>query len=466
MKRLSSFFFVIIFIIFFVISALSDTVIPSNIKKEYKYGTKDKSITTVKERLQELGYFSPTAEFSTSVGEPLKKAVKEFQKKNNLKQDAKLNMALFAVLFSDNAVANGTIETAQTKRAINQVINTKSTSATIKGNKQSTNYSVYIIISIIFLVLFLKLLVPVINKSVFFNSNKELSTIDCMDGITFEHWCAEMLKRLGYTSIRVTKASGDFGADIVCFYKNKKVVVQCKRYSKRVNLKSVQEILGARAHYCASEMMVITNNYFASSAVQLARETGVILIDRSDLQQNLKVINGEYRKEKRKKEKEIKLQKKQARKSKRENRTSNKNKKSKDILKYQSNSEMCTMHDKPNQNNNDIIQHIAGRKTNIVEDVPITTILSNDKYVQPIQDAVDTEKTNCIKNCNQFSPSGSKPNQEYAITVKRRYDDSTYLLYRMAADKNSAMASINKIIDANEVIIDIQLVAQMQPSKL
>ena len=82
---------------------IAASMIPSDLKKEYKYGEQDKTIISVKERLQELGYFSPTALFSATIGSSLKDAVKEFQKTNGLKQDGKLNTDLFNVLFSSSA---------------------------------------------------------------------------------------------------------------------------------------------------------------------------------------------------------------------------------------------------------------------------------------------------------------------------------------------------------------------------
>ena len=95
----------IIFVVSTVLFAYADISIPSDVKNEYKYGTTDKSIITIKKRLQELGYYSKSAQFSDSVGSNLKDTVKVFQEKNGLNQDGKLDQTLFNVLFSDNAVS-------------------------------------------------------------------------------------------------------------------------------------------------------------------------------------------------------------------------------------------------------------------------------------------------------------------------------------------------------------------------
>ncbi len=60
----------------------------------------------------------------------------------------------------------------------------------------------------------------------------------------------------------------------------KKIVVQAKRYKKKVGLKAVQEVVSAKNYYKADECWVITNNYFTAPAVKLAQSNNVSLIDR------------------------------------------------------------------------------------------------------------------------------------------------------------------------------------------
>jgi restriction system protein len=63
----------------------------------------------------------------------------------------------------------------------------------------------------------------------------------------------------------------------------KKIVVQAKRYSKKVGLKAVQEIVSAKSYYKADECWVITNNYFTAPAMKLGNSNEVLLIDRDEL---------------------------------------------------------------------------------------------------------------------------------------------------------------------------------------
>ena len=42
----------------------------------------------------------------------------------------------------------------------------------------------------------------------------DLEQVDQMDGLTFEHYVADLLKKNGYSQVFVTNSSGDFGVDI------------------------------------------------------------------------------------------------------------------------------------------------------------------------------------------------------------------------------------------------------------
>lgn len=114
--------------------------------------------------------------------------------------------------------------------------------------------------------------------------------IDKMDGIQFEHYLKLLLSSKGY-KVEVTRASGDYGADLVLCKGSKKIVVQAKRYSKRVGIKAIQEVVGSKAHYKAEEAWVITNNYFTDAALNLAKSNGVRLINRDQLIQMILQMN-------------------------------------------------------------------------------------------------------------------------------------------------------------------------------
>ena len=62
-----------------------------------------------------------------------------------------------------------------------------------------------------------------------------------MDGLQFEHRCAELLRYRGFHKVTVTKGSGDQGIDILAQKNGLKYGIQCKYYSHPVGNKAIQE---------------------------------------------------------------------------------------------------------------------------------------------------------------------------------------------------------------------------------
>lgn len=107
--------------------------------------------------------------------------------------------------------------------------------------------------------------------------------IDEMNGRQFEEYLSQLLKRQGY-KVRLTKYTGDFGADLILTSpEGKVIVVQAKRYKNTVGIKAVQEVGTSMPHYNASEAWVITNSYYTKAARSLAKSNGIHLFNRDDL---------------------------------------------------------------------------------------------------------------------------------------------------------------------------------------
>lgn len=106
--------------------------------------------------------------------------------------------------------------------------------------------------------------------------------IDKMKGVQFEQYLSVLFKSLGYEST-VTKASGDYGADLILIKNNKKIVIQAKRYSKNIGIRAVQEIRAAKDHYQANEAWVVSNQAYTRSAIELSKTSNVKLIGREQL---------------------------------------------------------------------------------------------------------------------------------------------------------------------------------------
>ena len=113
-----------------------------------------------------------------------------------------------------------------------------------------------------------------------------ISDVDLMTGREFEEFVCELFKRMGYTTI-VTKASGDQGIDVIAEKNGIKIGVQAKCYSNTVSNKAIQEVSAGLRHYNLTKGIVITNNYFTTSASELAYSNNIILWDRNVLKEKL-----------------------------------------------------------------------------------------------------------------------------------------------------------------------------------
>ncbi len=113
-----------------------------------------------------------------------------------------------------------------------------------------------------------------------------ISLIDEMDGREFELFIAELFKNKGYKAV-ATQASGDYGIDVIVENDLMRIGIQAKCYSNKVSNSAVQEAVTAKKHYGLDKVMVITNNYFTPSAIQLARDNNVTLWNRDKLIQEI-----------------------------------------------------------------------------------------------------------------------------------------------------------------------------------
>lgn len=111
--------------------------------------------------------------------------------------------------------------------------------------------------------------------------------IDQMDGRSFEIFIETLFEKRGYKTT-LTKSSGDYGIDVIIENEFVKIGIQTKCYTQKVGNGAIQEAVAGLNHYKLDKAMVITNNYFTSSAIELAEENKVILWDRSKLLQEIK----------------------------------------------------------------------------------------------------------------------------------------------------------------------------------
>lgn len=113
-----------------------------------------------------------------------------------------------------------------------------------------------------------------------------IERIDRMTGEQFEIFMEDFFRKQGFKVTR-TPLSGDYGIDLIIENDFSKIGVQAKRYSEKVSLSAVQEVIGGLRHYGLSSGMVVTNSTFQASAIQLAKDNNITLWNRDKLIEKL-----------------------------------------------------------------------------------------------------------------------------------------------------------------------------------
>jgi HJR/Mrr/RecB family endonuclease len=120
-------------------------------------------------------------------------------------------------------------------------------------------------------------------KELSLSHNVVLDDIDRLSGLEFEELVIRKFRAIGLKA-EGTSLSGDFGADVIVETKSgTRIIIQCKRFKNKVNIKAVQEVLGALNHFKGDYAIVITNNDFLNSAIKLAKSSDVELWGRDRL---------------------------------------------------------------------------------------------------------------------------------------------------------------------------------------
>lgn len=110
----------------------------------------------------------------------------------------------------------------------------------------------------------------------------------------FEHYCANLFKKIGYTTI-ITPPTNDGGYDIkVLKNGNLYALVECKLFNKTiVGRPLLQKLVGANALEHSPNLIFITTSKFSNEAIEYAKSTHVQLIDGNSLINLSKSINNQ-----------------------------------------------------------------------------------------------------------------------------------------------------------------------------
>lgn len=112
--------------------------------------------------------------------------------------------------------------------------------------------------------------------------------IDKMSGIEFEHLTKELLEHNGFHHVELTKASNDYGIDVLAMKKQTLYAIQCKKYKNKVGINAIREAATGCTYYDQDIAVVFTNSTFSSQAVKLAETLDVELWDEETLQKLMK----------------------------------------------------------------------------------------------------------------------------------------------------------------------------------
>lgn len=121
-------------------------------------------------------------------------------------------------------------------------------------------------------------------KEIYLKKEKfTIEYVDTLEGLQFEDYVVEILNLNNYENVSKTKASGDYGIDVLATKDNIKYAIQCKNYNSNLGNKCVQEAYSGKQYYNCHVGIVLTNNFFTANAVELAEKNGILLWDRNKL---------------------------------------------------------------------------------------------------------------------------------------------------------------------------------------
>ena len=120
------------------------------------------------------------------------------------------------------------------------------------------------------------------KRGLWLRRRQRSGNLDSMSGIQFERYVADILRRHGYLSVRLTERY-DYGVDIIAEKDGIRWGIQVKRHSGLVKAAAVRQVVTALKIYDCDRAMVISNSCYSRVAISLARSNDCVLVDRHQL---------------------------------------------------------------------------------------------------------------------------------------------------------------------------------------
>jgi HJR/Mrr/RecB family endonuclease len=112
-----------------------------------------------------------------------------------------------------------------------------------------------------------------------------------MEPRDFEEFVAKLLERLGYSDIRLTSHTQDYGADIVCADREEQsTIVEVKRYDvgNKIGNRRIRDLIGALDYYSAEHaIFVTTSDYTPEARKQAESSESIELWSGEDLEKRI-----------------------------------------------------------------------------------------------------------------------------------------------------------------------------------
>ena len=102
---------------------------------------------------------------------------------------------------------------------------------------------------------------------------------DMMEEREFVRYCAEILRKRGFQSVRQAQEEG-CGADILAEKDGVTYAIRCKCCQEPVGAEALQEACAGREYFDSMVGAVLTNRYFTPQAAAAADKLRVLLWDR------------------------------------------------------------------------------------------------------------------------------------------------------------------------------------------
>jgi HJR/Mrr/RecB family endonuclease len=121
--------------------------------------------------------------------------------------------------------------------------------------------------------------------------DNSLDNIDTMTHFEFENYVKEIFKQKGYNSRLTDKYPSEYGADVIAIKDNEIIAIQCKHSSKQniFGREAIHQLhTEAKSFYKATKLIAITNSFFNSNAMNLAKIHNIEIRNRDNI---LDIIN-------------------------------------------------------------------------------------------------------------------------------------------------------------------------------